>query len=343
MPPKTKRKTKKQLEEEKEHAAIGNGIDSQSTEVVVTQHVTSSDEMQQHHIRSTTVNGHCPGTLGNASTLEEPIVLQLPILPGRIDELIYGEDINSILTYNPQLTEPEPYFPDNQFVSENDNIAASKNAGQDIHLGKTKGMYQNVTCEQQHHDVNQQTTQHHDIKCFWCCHNIVDTEYGMPIRYDAFHQSFSIFGSYCSLECAAAYNYSVNMGSNRVWEIHSWIQLLGKRYGMQCPIRPAPSKYLLKMFNGPLDITEFRNVHKGMSQTCTLNIPPFLRVNSHMELINTSFLEKDNEKEKDKEREKEREREKDRDEPQQDLKEIRVLKGHVGNNTLEKKMNLSFT
>ena len=331
MPPKTKRKTKKQLEEEeKEKAALSsqNGCDVDTPQGVDMQHVV--------HVRSTTINGHCPGMLGNASTLEEPIVLKLPILPGRIDELIYGEDINSILTYNPRMTEPEPYCPDNQFMSENDSISAPPG-----HTGISQNMMQQASCEQQHdakiHGCTQQTTQHHDIKCFWCCHNIVDTEYGMPIRYDAFHQSFSIFGSYCSLECAAAYNYSVNMGSNRVWEIHSWIQLLGKRYGMQCPIRPAPSKYLLKMFNGPLDIAEFRNVHKGMSQTCTLNIPPFLRVNSHMELINTSFLEKDSEKEKEKEKERER------DEPQRELKDARVLKGHVGNNTLEKKMNLSFT
>ena len=118
------------------------------------------------------------------------------------------------------------------------------------------------------------------------------------IRYDVFHKNFTMFGSFCSLECAAAYNYSTHMGSDRVWEIHSWIQMLAHRYGYSGVVRPAPSRYLLKMFNGPLTIDEYRSVHKTLARTCVMNIPPFIHVTSQMEVLNTSFLDKSEQVEK---------------------------------------------
>lgn len=263
----------------------------------------------------------------------EPIVMQLAINPTRIDELISGEDINSILTYKPIVTEPQPYCPYNRFASDhvqiNETVAQSTDSYEFVKPAFLQSQPSNTNSVPTAHSKQQ----HHDIKCFWCCHNIVDVEYGMPVRYDVIHESFTVFGSFCSLECTSAYNCSINMGSNRVWEINSWIQLLGQKYGFLQPIRPAPPRYILKTFNGTVDIAEFRTMHKGLSQTCVMNIPPFIHITSQMELINTSFLDslkdkdkdkskdakaveykdKDKDKDKDKEKEKEKERDKDRE------------------------------
>lgn len=257
--------------------------------------------------------------------MNEPIVMQLAINPTRIDELISGEDINSILTYKPIVTEPQPYSPYNRFASDHDHVQIEESTvttqptidvshdfakhpflqSQSSHINMNAPHQTNIT------NNNNNGKQHHDIKCFWCCHNIVDVEYGMPVRYDVIHESFTVFGSFCSLECTSAYNCSINMGSNRVWEINSWIQLLGQKYGFTQPIRPAPPRYILKMFNGTVDIAEFRSMHKGLSQTCVMNIPPFIHITSQMELINTSFLDSLKDKNKDKDRDKDRDREKD--------------------------------
>lgn len=218
----------------------------------------------------------------------DPVVLQLDISSSRMNDLIQGEDIKSILKYNPNITEPEAYIPDNHFVSNNESAPY---ADEQSHMQ----MRPHAFLQQQPPNLQpppQDQHSQHDTMCFWCCHNIIDTEYGMPIRYDATQKSFTLHGSFCSLECAAAYNYSVNMGSNKVWEIHSWIQLLGKKYGFAGVIRPAPSKYLLKMFNGPMTIEEFRKAHCGFAQTCIINIPPFIHINSQTDIINTSFLSK---------------------------------------------------
>lgn len=220
----------------------------------------------------------------------EPVVLQLPITGNRLDELMGGQEMTNVLEYNPNIVDPQPYIPQNTFVSYNEAMET------DASVEATKGCSKRSSAQQATSNVQDQQatseTSHHSAMCFWCCHSIDHMEYGMPTRYDVFHKNFTMFGTFCSLECAAAYNYSVHMGSDRVWEIHSWIQMLAHRYGYKGMVRPAPSRYLLKMFNGPLSIEEFRNAHKGLARTYVMNIPPFIHVTSQMEILNTSFLDK---------------------------------------------------
>jgi hypothetical protein len=115
----------------------------------------------------------------------------------------------------------------------------------------------------------------------------------MPVNFDSVHNIFHVYGQFCSLPCAAAYNASTHMGSDRMWDIHSWIQMMGQVYQHPLPVRPAPSRYVLKMFGGPLSIDEFRASHKTLSRTVVLNVPPLVSVQSQVEWVNTSFLQAD--------------------------------------------------
>jgi hypothetical protein len=114
----------------------------------------------------------------------------------------------------------------------------------------------------------------------------------MPLNYDSINDTYSLYGSFCSLQCANAYNFSTYKGCDKVWEINAMIQMLGKRYGFVNYIRPAPSKYLLKMFNGYLTIDEFRNLHKTNENTHILNLPPMISILSAYEVVNTSYIKK---------------------------------------------------
>lgn len=215
----------------------------------------------------------------------EPIVLQLAITPSRLDALMETEEIPSVLEYNPVIVDPQPYCPHDHFTTDHDTLVG---CSEDVPENEMPSHHVQTNIN------NVDTNNTHNTSssvCFWCCHSVDHMEYGMPIRYDVYHKSFTMFGRFCSLECVAAYNFSVHMGSDRVWEIHSWIQMLASRYGFKGNVRPAPSRYALQMFDGPMTIEEFRNAHTSKARTCIMNIPPFIHVNSQMEVLNTSFLD----------------------------------------------------
>ena len=222
----------------------------------------------------------------------EPIVLQLPIPPQRLNELMAVEEIPSVLEYNPIIVDPLPYQVMNHFISENENVLT--NTEDTASPSQVPAVPSDMNTQGQENTIDSHITSSKGKSsslCFWCCHLIDHMEFGMPIRYDVCHKSFTTFGCFCSLECVAAYNFSIHMGSDRVWEIHSWIQMLASRYGYVGNVRPAPSRYALQMFNGPLSIEEFRNAHKNLARTCIMNIPPFVHVTSQLEMLNTSFLD----------------------------------------------------
>jgi hypothetical protein len=201
----------------------------------------------------------------------DDIIIQLSIPQTRINNIINNTDNedNKILV-------PTPYESNSYFMNDAENIS-----------------YDNEfkTTPQNNKSSN----------CFWCCHTIDNhIVYSMPYNYDAINDNYYVFGSFCSLQCANAYNFSVHGSSDKVWEINSWIQMLAKRYGFTNTIRPAPSRYLLKMFGGNLTIDEFRDAHLKSDKTYILNIPPMISINSSSEILNTSYLEKMSENKKEK-------------------------------------------
>lgn len=218
------------------------------------------------------------------ATDEEHVLLNLPINDQQLNALLHEQDMSNVLQYVPTIKDPEPYIPVNHFCNDADVIGSSSYACATTNASVSHHL---TCCE---NEITPASSVKKKKICYWCCHEVGHMVYSMPIWYDFVNKSFTMYGTFCSLECAAAHNFSVHLGSDRAWEIHSWIQMLGKRFGFLEPIRPAPSRYLLEMFDGPLSIEEFRNAHKGQSKTYVLNIPPLISVNSQMEIVNTSFL-----------------------------------------------------
>lgn len=212
------------------------------------------------------------------------VLLKLPLTDQQLDSILSSDNtISDVLTYTPTINDPEPYTPLDPFLIGVDTIVDDSSYPTEEKEDNNMNNGNSASCcgNRKKQKV-----------CFWCCHDVGHMTYGMPTRYDSINKSFTMYGTFCSLECSAAYNFSVHLGSDRAWEIHSWIQMLGKRYGFKEPIRPAPSRYLLNMFDGPLSIDEFRAAHKGQTRTYVLNIPPLISVNSQMEIVNTSFIGK---------------------------------------------------
>jgi hypothetical protein len=199
-------------------------------------------------------------------TDNDDIILQLPISQNKINTIVNNDKNEN------KVIEPSPY----------ENICYFTNE------------LENISCDNEFYH-NNNTFNFTDKKkscCFWCCHPIIDMTFGMPYNYDSLNDTFYIIGSFCSLQCANAHNFCVNAGSDKVWEVNSWIQMLGKRHGMKEIIRPAPSRYLLEMFGGNMTIEDFRMAHLDNNKTFVLNIPPMISINTTTEIINTSYLNK---------------------------------------------------
>lgn len=212
------------------------------------------------------------------------VVVQLPISAEHMETLLAQDDMCNPLEYNPQLSEPTAYTPMNFFSSKNDEFANTM---------ATQGK-EGAQGNQCHRESLAETETCKRAMCFWCCHSVEHHQFGMPIRYDPIHNNFTFFGTFCSMECSSAYNFSVHMGSDRAWDVQSWIQIMARNYGIQGIVRPAPSRYTLQMFDGPLTIEEFRNIHKGMARSVMVNIPPLVSMKPQVESINTSFFATDN-------------------------------------------------
>jgi hypothetical protein len=203
----------------------------------------------------------------NVNQKDEHIILQLPLSQHQIEKLTNTDKSQET------NTEPIPYERNCCFI--NDEVSHHQDSNEI--------------------QENEQITDHKNTCCFWCCHKIDYKIYGMPINYDSINDTYLLYGTFCSLQCANAYNFSTYNGCDKVWEINSMIQMLAKRYGINNNIRPAPSRYLLKMFNGYLTIDEFRKLHKNNETTHVLNLPPMISISSGYEIVNTSYIKKQSE------------------------------------------------
>lgn len=195
------------------------------------------------------------------------VILQLPIPTARVDEILAG----TIVCDDP----PAPYVSSTEWTMSCTETGLSGGPG---------------------------TDEKPPTNCFWCCHPIPAQKFGMPIEYDASHRMFTVYGQFCSLHCVAAHNMATHMGSDRMWDIHGWVQMMAKMLGLTLPVRPAPSRFVLKMFGGPMDIDEFRAIHQTCSRTVVLNVPPLVNVRPQVEVVNTSFLNTHKERKKPAER-----------------------------------------
>ena len=90
--------------------------------------------------------------------------------------------------------------------------------------------------------------------CWWCCYPFEGDSLHFPYAFKA--NVFYTTGHFCTWSCMKAYA----IDKNRLEECE-YITLMRKRMeGKISATKKAPSRYMLEMFGGTLDITEFRNV-----------------------------------------------------------------------------------
>ncbi len=125
------------------------------------------------------------------------------------------------------------------------------------------------------------------VHCYWCCHRFNNAPFGLPVKFA--NDQFHVVGCFCSLECAAAYNFGGKDSVDECLNRYTLINTLAFRMGLGRSIRPAPNKVALAMFGGHLSIDEFRQLSSS-NKHILVNSPPMLTVTQQVEEVHETDM-----------------------------------------------------
>ena len=111
--------------------------------------------------------------------------------------------------------------------------------------------------------------------CWNCCHCINNEVLSQPIKYE--NNVFTTLGNFCSYSCISRYIIDSNESSENIFNKLSTLNLYYniKNNTKSKSVTPAPSKLVLKMFGGYMDIEEYRL--KNEEYLITTNIEPIVK------------------------------------------------------------------
>lgn len=120
-------------------------------------------------------------------------------------------------------------------------------------------------------DNKQVVVEQTDIACWWCSCGFKNVPCFLPDRF--YNGTYHVLGCFCSLNCASAYNLSIN--DYRVWERQSLInQMYKDMFKEDITVTPAPKREILKKYGGILTIEEYRHGFKHSDKEFRYLLPP---------------------------------------------------------------------
>ena len=109
--------------------------------------------------------------------------------------------------------------------------------------------------------MNDEPPEQTETPCQWCLHPFGNPPVGLPFKKNA-EGGFDVFGIFCSLECASAFNFDRLHASHTAFARHTMCCEIASLQSEQTTkpvcIQPAPPREMLELFGGPLSIEEFR-------------------------------------------------------------------------------------
>ncbi len=119
-----------------------------------------------------------------------------------------------------------------------------------------------------------------NLPCWWCTYEFTENPCYIPEKY--YNEKYYVFGNFCSYNCAAAYNISMN--DYKVWDRFS---LINKLYNQVTNnnniINIAPPKEILIKYGGDLTITEYREKLNQNNKEYRFIIPPIEYIKPQIE------------------------------------------------------------
>ena len=125
--------------------------------------------------------------------------------------------------------------------------------------------------------------------CFWCTYSFDNPVIYIP---KSFHNDkYSVYGNFCSPECAAAFLFNEHIDSSTKFERYNLFNnIYANIYNYEKNIKPAPNPYyLLDKFMGSLTISEYRQL-STQEQLLFVMDKPMTRIFPELHDDNDEFL-----------------------------------------------------
>jgi len=180
----------------------------------------------------------------------------------------YSEFIDNNLLDNKTKIIPFDPHGDSQYMNVENNFKETNLDNNDTYTNNLNYSNKDIIIPFKSKDIN--------TLCFWDLHTYKNVSYVLPIN-----NSKSI-GHFCSLECAAAYNFQ-ELNDCNSWERYSLLHYI---YNINTRIKVAPSRMLLNLFGGPLNIDEYRELSQNKNINININMPPLTNINMQLDISN---------------------------------------------------------
>ena len=133
---------------------------------------------------------------------------------------------------------------------------------------------------------------HFTTLCFHCTEPFDTDVIYIPKNFSANDNKYSVYGCFCSPECAAAHLMNENINDSEKFERYHLLNFIyGKIYDYKKPIRPAPNPYYtLNKFMGNITIEDYRNLFEYekkllcLEKPLTRNIPQLVEDNDNFQI-----------------------------------------------------------
>lgn len=212
---------------------------------------------------------------------------------------------SSVDSHNIKDFEPYNNNEDNSSFHFINDDKLTKNVIQPIEKTSEKQKYELIPTI--YSDINNWPKQT-DVHCWWCSYDFDTYPIPCPVKLKTIfikdtsgkvistEQNMQVKGCFCSFNCVKAYCLDSNL-TNSLDLIPYLFKKMNKNHTKNnrdwINIKKAPNKYLLKIFGGPLSITEFRkNFHDG-SRFELLPYPMISRMDK-IESFNTKVIKSKN-------------------------------------------------
>jgi hypothetical protein len=211
-------------------------------------------------------------------TEQRPLIAHLPIHSSDIDNDLFAPTTTQ---QEPSGNQPAPFDNEEQFANYGqETVKQTKRPVEDdepiVVTRPSLPLHYSERLMVRFQDANreQRLPESTEVACFWDCHQFKGVPCIIPNMIE--EGIWRVYGNFCSPECAAAYLFNERLDLHVRWERFA---LLNRLYAVDDDsVRLAPARAALRLFGGPMDISDYRSVIAEKRMRLDVMTPPMISI-----------------------------------------------------------------